>query len=509
MRAHKQTTEPPPGINTRLTPNGWFVIDDSTCDLRPEGHHLLLRKKLRADFAEIGWPILQEEFRSPEIALATIDRHYQGFSRAGVVLGIEVPDARQATRETVQRAWTKFNGSKGPRTLVRSCLALIFEALIRISDSDSTINGREMFSILIWLRNDVVIGRAPLGEEFLSEIEVNAVIQCCLADINAGIAYTNTNFDLLAMSLNSWVRENASLVICWGTALMILIMIFTGLRRESVFRVKINDWAEVHTDLYLLAWRHNKKVEENVTVLPTILAQHLQLYVVRTKQVRVALETDLVFLGKKNPGHWIVPPVRHFNIRLSEFIKRHRLEREGIPLKVGSTVMRRTYVTRALYEGRSLAALRSALGHAHFNSTVRYAKSDRYEHPDEVGNALDEYGRKALTLWHVPIILDELDSDERVSLLKTKAKREQDVGLCRHNRCVKAIQGSPPPCSLCEHLVTGPEFFHAWSREHQWREQELAELASRPGSETMLAQMKFQFERFEANFIFIQERFQA
>lgn len=85
----------------------------------------------------------------------------------------------------------------------------------------------------------------------------------------------------------------------------------------------------------------------------------------------------------------------------------------------------------------------------------------------------------------------------------------QDVGRCRHKRCVKAIQGSPPPCSLCEHLVTGPEFFDAWKMEHRHRKQELENLAEVPGSEMLLAQKKYQFERFEANFVFVQERFHA
>ena len=118
---------------------------------------------------------------------------------------------------------------------------------------------------------------------------------------------------------------------------------------------------------------------------------------------------------------------------------------------------------------------------------------------------LDTYGRQTLTTWHAPLLLHELSSDERVALLSVRVQRDQAVGLCRHDHCIKAEHGSPPPCSLCEHLVTGSEFFPAWQAEHRQREQELHQLAVRPGSGHLLAQMKGQFDRFEANFAFVRQ----
>src|SRR5438874_3043606 len=80
--------------------------------------------------------------------------------------------------------------------------------------------------------------------------------------------------------------------------------------------------------------------------------------------------------------------------------------------------IRRTFTTRALYEGQSLEALRSQLGHTTIMSTLLYSKLDLFEHPGQVRAPLDLYGRHALTLWKTPLLLDELPPEERVRLLK-------------------------------------------------------------------------------------------
>jgi len=103
--------------------------------------------------------------------------------------------------------------------------------------------------------------------------------------------------------------------------------------------------------------------------------------------------------------------------------------------------------------------------------------------------------------------VDRLSAAERSHLVGTKGFRQQDVRLCRHDYCVKAEQGSPPPCSLCEHLVTSFEFLPAWEAEESQWEQELELLAATPQSELVFAQKKCQFEQFEANLAFVQENY--
>jgi hypothetical protein len=270
-------------------------------------------------------------------------------------------------------------------------------------------------------------------------------------------------------------------------------------------RAHDSPWVEIRAGLFFLRWQHSKKGEAHLAVLPAAIGQHLQLYVNRTQTVRAALGTKCVFLNGNNSGFWEEISARGFALRLRMFVRRHQLQRNGAPLELGSTLLRRTLATRALYEGQSIEAIRSQFGHTTIATTLLYTKFDLFEHPSQVRAPLDAYGRQALTTWHAPLLLQELSSEERSALLATRTQREQDVGLCRHDQCVKAEYGSPPPCSLCEHLVTGPEFLPAWEAEHRQREQELHRLAGLPGAGHILSQMKGQFTRFETNFAVVQQ----
>src|SRR5260370_10203638 len=188
-----------------------------------------------------------------------------------------------------------------------------------------------------------------------------------------------------------------------------------------------------------------------------------------------------------------------FEKRRDEFTSRHQIVHKGMPLHLGSTLFRRTFTTRALYEGRSLEALRSQLGHTTIMSTLLYSKLDLFEHPSEVRAPLDVYGRQVLSLWQAPQLLSELESAERAKLLKNSEARHQEVGLGLHDQCVYLAQGSPPPCSLCEHLVTGRTFLPAWYEEQSKRDQVVKQLAEQPGTEVVYAQMKGQFDHFKRN----------
>ena len=123
-----------------------------------------------------------------------------------------------------------------------------------------------------------------------------------------------------------------------------------------------------------------------------------------------------------------------------------------------------------------------------------------------MNSALDEYGRVALTLWRKPIILEDLDPEEREKHVGFKNSRHQDIGQCSHDHCLKIKEGSLPPCSLCEHLMTGLEFLPAWDDEYLRRKQELEKLKKIPEARHFLAQMKSQFLSFEENFTFVKER---
>jgi hypothetical protein len=316
-----------------------------------------------------------------------------------------------------------------------------------------------------------------------------------------------TTPDLLSLSGRDRPQERTEsvrAVIYWAVALMILIMTCTGLRRQSILSLEVEDWMELRSGVCGLIWRHWKKGEEHLAVISPMITHLLQQYVDTTAELRSALQTRKVFLNSNVRGLWEHMTPAAFENRLREFAIRHHLLRDGAPLALGSTIFRRTFTTRALYEGQSLEAIRSQLGHTTIMSTLLYSKLDLFEHPAQVRAPLDLYGRHALTLWRSPLLLETLPPEERASLLKEETARHQEVGLCRHDRCVQLAHGSPPPCSLCEHLVTGKTFLPAWYAERQAREQLLEQLVVTPGAEVLYAQLKGQFDQFKRNLIFIE-----
>ncbi len=497
----------PPGGEYKLIAGTWVDLNSDCWILPREKGSLaqLRRDRLREDFAEIAWSVLREELRrSGEIEVSTVVSHYNGFLNAGKLLVTEIPDLQLASLEALQRAWVQYDGTPPMRRMARIALLQLIETLINGPESNRDVNKVELLRMATWLGMVVAIPAQKPGEIFLSESELTKLLQGCLADIENGIVFTEDNPDLLWMSTGPKAKVNAASVVQWGTALMVLVMAFTGLRRQSVLQLQIHDWIQIRTGLFALVWRHGKKHEENLAVLPAEVAFHLDLYVRRTASVRAALGTELVFLNGSS-RNWCEMLDRAFTYRLNEIAARYHLKRNGTPIQLGSTIFRRTFTTHALAEGRSLWALRAQLGHAGIRTTYKYAKIDRYEQPDQLRGPLDIYARQSLTLWHTPHLLDNLAPAERSRLLGTKIFRQQNVGLCRFDSCMKAERGSPPPCSLCEHLVTSFEFLPAWEAEQAQWEQELELLAATPQSEMIFAQKRCQFEQFQTNLMFVRE----
>lgn len=486
------------GTQVDLNSDHWtlFTITGSKCRLK--------RNRLREDFANVAWSVLREELREG-IAVTTLASHYQGFLQAGRLLGTEIPNLHLASLEGLQRAWVQFDGPPSARKGARIALLQLIETLYSRAESNCNANTVELLRIATWLGMFGAIPKQKPGEIFLSEDELTKLLQGCLADIQNGIAFTKDDPDLLRMSTNPKAEVNAAPVVQWGVALMVLVMAFTGLRRQSVLLLETHDWIQIRAGLFALVWRHGKKREESLAILPAEVASHLDLYVDRTASARAALGTERVFLNGNLRRCWCEMSNNAYGWRLHEIAERHHLEKNGTPISLGSTILRRTFATHALIEGRSLWALRAQLGHAGIRTTFKYVKVNRFEQPDQLRGPLDTYARQSLTLWYTPVLLDKLAPAERSRLLGTKVFRQQKVGLCRHDRCVKVEQGGPPPCSLCEHLVTSFEFLPAWEAEQVQREQELRRHAATPQSELILAQLKCQFEQFQVNLAFVRE----
>lgn len=502
-----QSTLPPEGVRALILPEGWVDLDGDVWDLRIGSGSRLNRKLLRKDVADIAWPLMRDDLLEKQLACGTVTAQFDGYRYAGELLGSEVPDVREATLERVQRAWLNYKANVVKLEKVRAALKRIFTHLYELSSKVSGIRGEEMFRIASWLYTSVSTRRDSPNDDYLSDGEMSEVIECCLTDIKAGLNFTEGGVDLLRFSTLKRRNGGAAAVVEWASALMLLLMLFTGLRRQSVVNLQIDDWAEIRPGLFGLVWSHGKKREEQIAVLPTSVALLINQYVQRTARLRAELDTKSVFLTRSFLGYWNAQQKDSSPTQcLQVFAKRHGLERNGRPLKINCLILRRTYVTRELYLGRSIWALRLQLGHAHVQTTKLYAKFDLYEHAAEVGEALDQYGRQALTLWHHPLLLAELDPAERDQLLGLREERDQDVGVCRSDGCLKISGGGPPPCSLCEHLVTGPEFLQAWETEKKRRELDLERLRAKPDADYMLAQRNAQYELFKSNLAFVMGR---
>ena len=503
-RSTNDSAKPPEAGRGISLPGGWIDLDADEWDLRSAGGKSLKRNLLRSDLAESAWTQMRDGLLEGQLACSTVAHHYDGYRWAGELLGSEVPDVRKATLERVQRAWLNYEEKPGKRQRACAALRRVFAGLCNLSTEVPGIDRKEVLVISGWLYTSASVRLDAPKMDFLSEAEMDVVIACCLTDIKAGLDFTKTNVDLLDLPTRTAPKDNAAVVVNWASALMVLLMLFTGLRRESVANLRLGDLVELRQGLFVLVWSHGKKREQKAAVLATTAALLLNQYIQRTTDLRRALGVENVFLTRSRNGYWSAGQgADHLRCCVQAFTKRHGIERDGKPLSLNSTVLRRTYTTRELYLGRSIWALRLQLGHASIRTTRRYGKFDLFEHPAEVGAALDEYGRKSLILWHRPLLLAELDPAERDSLLGLKTERDQDVGLCRHDGCIKISAGSPPPCSLCEHLATGPEFVKAWDDEQRRREGEMEKLRSTPGAGQLLAQQSSQYEVFKMHRAFV------
>lgn len=505
--ANNEVVQPPEGVNAMPLAGGWVDVDSDTWDLSTASGSIMKRSLLRGDFADIAWEQMRDALLSKNRAWPTVERHYFGYRCAGELLGGHVPDVGRATLRKVQTAWLKYDAKAGRRKDALAGLRRIFTYLCRPDAGESGVDVKEMLLISAWLYASASVQSDSPERDFLSDAEMTDTIMGCLKDVKSGLDYTESEPDLLDRTTKPRAPDSAAPVLWWTASLMILLMLFTGLRPQSVLELRVGDWAEIRPGLYALIWYHGKKREEKIVVLAASVALLLDQYVKRTARLRQALGTDKVFMAVGRNSYWTLAVAEgYLRSCFSTFVRRHGLKRGSVAINLNGLVLRRTYVTRELYLGRSIWALRLQLGHESLRTTRLYGQFDRFEHAAELGNVLDEYGRRTLTLWRHPLLLADLDPAERDRLLGVKEERHQDVGLCRFDGCRKLSGGSPPPCSMCEHLVTGREFLGAWAAEQKGREEEIERLRSTPDSGQLLTQKKLEYELFQVNLEYVKEK---
>lgn len=500
-RGSRKEAVPPEGIEAREVPGGFVNLDDVVWDLGI-GHGLIRKDRLRQDFAEIAWSHLISELRARRLQLSTVQNHYLDFITVAECLGDKIRDVRESTLADVQQAWTLFAKRSSKLQCARWALLQIYYTLICQSEEDRTLNRSEMIAIFVWLKELKASAKVP-SDNFLSASELDSVVDGCLKDIQDGMRFAEETPAWASFSTKPNGRENAAAVSSWGYALVILLLSFTGLRRQSALRLRLGDWRELRPEVFAVAWRHIKKKEEKVALMPDVLAKLLEDYVRYTANLREMLGTDLVFLGGDHFGNWQPLNPEVLLKRMSDFVRRYRILRDEAPIDLTPMVLRRTYATRELYDGNNIWLLRIQLGHDSLRTTLKYIKFDRFEHPQYVSGPLDAWGRNVLGPWHTPRLLDELSEEERADITSGGESRRVEGGVCRNASCVKAKAGSPPPCTLCEHLVTGAEFLDEWQSLRAEREGEIEALKRDDPGGHLVAQRRFQLELFKSNQQFI------
>ena len=469
------------------------------------GGKTLKREQLRADFRNIVWWFLRDELRSQKKSASTIGSYYQGFIILKKALDGIVPDIYYASLTDVQSVWVSYKGTDSQRICLRTALKQIFTLLYYHVENDSELNQQEILKILIWIENSVSIKTPDIDNDSLNETEVDSITECCLKDINEGIEFANHNTNLLGFSTKHNVKHNAVPIVYWGVALLILVMIFTGLRCQSAVFLEVEDFVQVEREVYAVRWKHDKIGEHQVGSLDPSIANHLHLYIQVTEQIRQHLNTKQIFVAGNGIGIWSSLP-KNLSKRFDIFVKRHGLLRDGKPLPISTNLLRRTFATRAAYQGIPLLSISQQLGHETLTTTIqRYIKLNQHEHPKIVGAALDTFARQSLRLWEKPILLETLSPNEREGLLNTWTKRYQEVGLCRNESCTMAVNGNPPPCSLCRFLVTGKEFLKFWKMEHTYRLKQIEDLSVHSGNDAIVSQLKHLLKEFEENYLYVEQ----
>jgi integrase len=469
-------------------PAGIITLNADVWRLKAYGFHCR-RDRLREDVAEVAWPFLREELRSRTSEIRTVGAHCRAFQWVGELLGEAVPDLRTAKLEAVQRSWNSFVANDSKLRQTRWALVQLFSHLRYLEPNNTSGEHSEASRIILWLGSQAVVKTGRAEKDFLNEEELNTLVSCCLEDIEAGMLFLKSTPSLLDASTRRQDSNSAMAVIHWGHALLVLLMAFTGLRPQSIRRLKVNEWMQLLPKVSAISWQHGKKHEANIVAIPVLLARLLDHYVTSTEAIRHELGTDRIFITSGKFVQW-----RYFDDEedlgsiIDEFIKRHDIRRNGMLINVTPTVLRRTYVTHQLHKGRSILFVRAQMGHKCVRSTLVYAQYDRFEHPTQVGGALDAYGRRVLDLWHAAV--NSLPLPPQDIVISHTIERDRS----RHN------EDHPTPCAMCKKLHAGAKNITEWEEELEIRTQRLRDMESDSNQSHLLSQERVEYELFLANF---------
>jgi hypothetical protein len=120
-------------------------------------------------------------------------------------------------------------------------------------------------------------------------------------------------------------------------------------------------------------------------------------------------------------------------------------------------------------------------------------------HATDVRAALDAGAKLALLPWDQgPRLLADLSADERARFLGTLPEHDVGVGLCDQARCAMVKRGSSiPPCFLCTHLLTGPEFLPELDELRQATHAQTRGIPATSSFSALQANKRYELERLD------------
>jgi integrase len=477
------------------------VLDPSIGIVAPDGGAPLLRSRLRADIASVIWDAYQTECGRPGRPASAARSRFNCFLAAGRLLGTAVPDVRRTTLRDLQSAWLTHDLTTSTLQSARQGLQEVLDLLVGAAIEGADLNGGHVAAAAEWLAG-LGIPERRSSEAALTAAESDALVAACGAVIQeASEEAARSGIDGSRGPL--W----APAVSDWGLALLILVARFTGLRSQSLTMMRSEDLLEVGPSTYGLVWRHDKKLEEHLAFVPASVGVLMQSYASALTPIRDELAIDQLFVGPGPGGMWApisAPGLAH---RIQGFVRRRVPALADTSIDLSPAILRRTFATRALAEGRSIFAIAAQLGHKTIVTTLGYVRYDRREHPGQVASALDRFGRIVLDRWKSPVLLEDLDADEASALAADAPSHDCVVGLCRCEECVFVASGeTPPPCQSCQFLATSPAFFPAWELDLARRKARVEALSADAALGTVAASEAAQIAEIARIFAYLQER---
>jgi len=254
----------------------------------PKVHRVVRKANLRPDLADVAWVVLRQTLRLGR-EISTMKSLWWGFVRAASVLDGFVDDLHQAELPAVQAAWYTAvrRDSRAKLAIARSALCRWLDEVL--SKPLQTADAQRLARVLGWLRETPLPRHGDVGTALSTDAFANLLRIC--ADAIATGRGREWPVDASQLSRSAHWAFNR-----WSVALMALVSGTTGLRRQSLELMEVDDWGELQPGHFWLCWKHDKKREEHDAVLERGVALLLDEYKQRTAALRAAMGTRRLFL---------------------------------------------------------------------------------------------------------------------------------------------------------------------------------------------------------------------